>query len=199
MKFSRKLTHAVVAIACIGMVIPQSLLAAPRATAPVIKARDVALNASGNLTGVVVTSQGKMISGTQVALMKDDHTVVASATTNANGEFSFAKVKSGSYMISVREGTDQKVTAIRVWKSEVAPPNAAHKLAFMTMPQNAVRGQDPNCPPEGGYCPPHGVLGGLDIITLWTLTAATGALVLGAINQADLKDIKDQLNQVVSP
>ncbi len=30
MKFSRKLTHAVVAIACIGMVVPQAILAAPR-------------------------------------------------------------------------------------------------------------------------------------------------------------------------
>jgi len=198
MKFSRKLTHAVVAIACIGMVVPQGLLAAPQqATSPMMKARDVALNASGALSGVVLSSQAKPIAGTSVALMKGQE-VVATTVAGKDGKFSFAGVKSGSYVIAVRDGAENKVTPIRVWKSEAAPANAARNLAFVS--QNAVRGQDPNCPPEGSYCPPqHGVLGGLDIITLWTLTAATGALVLGAINQADLNDINDKLDQLVSP
>lgn len=197
MKFSRKLTHAVVAIACIGMVVPQGLLAAPQAVAPAIKARDVALDATGHLSGVVLTSQAKPIAGTPVTLIKNKE-IVATAVADKDGKFSFPQVKSGSYVIAVREGASKKATPIRVWKAEAAPANAARNLAFVS--QNAVRGQDPNCPPEGEYCPPqHGVLGGLDIITLWTLTAATGALVLGAINQADINDINDKLDQLVSP
>lgn len=195
MKFSRKLTHAVVAIACIGMVVPQGLLAAPKAVAPAIQARDVALSGNGSLSGVVMTSQAKPIAGTPVTLLKNGETVAA-AVADSNGKFSFAQVKSGTYVIAVRDGAETKATPIRVWKSEAAPANAARNLAFVS--QNVVRGQD--CPPEGAYCPPqHGVLGGLDIITLWTLTAVTAAVVLGAINQADINKINDKLDKIVSP
>ncbi len=191
MKFSRKLTHAVVAIACVGMVVPQALLAAPQAVAPAVKARDVALNTTGGLSGVVLTAQAKPIAGTPVTLLKGKE-IVATAFADKDGKFAFDQVKSGSYVIAVREGASNKATPIRVWKSEAAPANAARNLAFVS--QNAVRGQE-----EEYYPPQTGVLGGLDIITLWTLTAATGALVISAINQADINDINDKLDQLVSP
>lgn len=191
MKFSRKLTHAVVAIACFGMVVPQALLAAPQAVAPAVKARDVALNTTGGLSGVVLTAQAKPIAGTPVTLLKGKE-IVATAFADKDGKFAFDQVKSGSYVIAVRDGASNKATPIRVWKSEAAPANAARNLAFVS--QNAVRGQE-----EEYYPPQTGVLGGLDIITLWTLTAATGALVISAINQADINDINDKLDQLVSP
>jgi len=191
MKFSRKLTHAVVAIACIGMVVPQALLAAPQAVAPAVKARDVALNAAGGLSGVVLTSQAKPIAGTPVTLLKGKE-IVATVVADKDGKFSFDQVKSGSYVIAVREGADNKVSPIRVWKSEAAPANAARNLAFVS--QNAVRGQE-----EEYYPPQTGVLGGLDIITVWTLTAATGALVISAINLSEINDVNDKLDTIVSP
>lgn len=191
MKFSRKLTHAVVAIACFGMVVPQTILAAPQAVAPAIKARDVALNTAGELSGVVLTAQAKPIAGTPVSLLKGKE-IVATAFADKDGKFSFEQVKSGSYVIAFREGTTNKATPIRVWKAEAAPANAARNLAFVS--QNAVRGQE-----ETYYPPETGVLGGLDIITVWTLTATTGALVISAINQADINDINDKLDTIVSP
>lgn len=191
MKFSRKLTHAVVAIACIGMVVPQAILAAPQAVAPAVKARDVSLNAAGRLSGVVLTSQAKPIAGTPVTLLKGKD-IVATVFADKEGKFSFDQVKSGSYVIAVREGADNKVTPIRVWKAEAAPANAARNLAFVS--QNAVRGQDEYYPP-----PQHGVLGGLDIITLWTLTASTGALIISAINLSEINDVNDKLDTIVSP
>jgi hypothetical protein len=190
MKFSRKLTHAVVAIACIGMVVPQAILAAPQAVAPAVKARDVSLNAAGGLSGVVLTSQAKPIAGTPVTLLKGKD-IVATVFADKEGKFAFDRVKSGSYVIAVREGADNKVTPIRVWKAEAAPANAARNLAFVS--QNAVRGQDEYYPPQ------NGVLGGLDIITLWTLTASTGALVLSAINLSEINDVNDKLDTIVSP
>ena len=192
MQFSRKLTHAVVALACIGMVIPQVAFAAPKAaTVPVVKARDVALTAQGDLVGAVLNTKGQP---TKVVLTQNGKTV-AQTQTAADGIFTLPKVKSGAYEIAVGDAK----APVRVWKAEAAPASAAKKMALVA--QSAVRGQGEYCPPEGEYCPPQGgVLGGLDIITLWTITAATGALVLGAINQADLNDINDKLDAIlVSP
>lgn len=190
MQFSRKLTHAVVALACIGMVVPQAIFAAPKAvTAPVVKARDVALTTQGDLVGAVLNTHGKPC---QVILTQNGKPV-AQTQTQADGLFTLPHLKSGSYEIAVGQAT----APIRVWKADAAPASAARKMALVA--QNAVRGQGEYCPPE--YCPPEqgGVLGGLDIITLWTITAATGALVLGAINQSDLNDINDKLDALVSP
>ena len=184
MQFSRKLTHAVVALACIGMVVPQAVFAAPKAaTVPVVKARDVALTAQGDLVGAVLNTKGQP---TKVVLSQNGKTV-AQTHTQADGLFTLPKVKSGAYEIAVGDAK----APIRLWKAEAAPANAAKKMALVA--QSAVRGQDEYSPPEQG-----GVLGGLDIITLWTITAATGALVLGAINQSDLNDINDKLDDILA-
>ncbi len=188
MQFSRKLTHAVVALACIGMVVPQAVFAAPKAAVQVMKARDVALNTAGDLSGAVLNAQAKPVDGAKVVLSQKGK-AVAETMSKKDGTFTLPQVKSGSYDIAVGEAQ----AAIRVWKSEAAPANAARKMALAA--EGVIRGQDEYCPPDQG-----GVFGGgLDIITLWTITAATGALVLGAINQSDLNDINDKLDTLVSP
>ncbi len=190
MKFSRKLTHAVVALACIGMVIPQAAFAAPKAAVAAPKTRDVALQTSGSLTGAVLNAKANPVDGAKVVLTQNGKTI-AETISKKDGTFAMPQVKTGVYEIAVGEVK----APIRVWKSEAAPANAARKMALAS--EGVIRAQDEYCPPEG-YAQ-GGVLGGLDIITLWTVTAATGALVLGAINQADLNDIQDQLDQIVSP
>ncbi len=187
MQFSRKLTHAVVALACIGMVIPQAAFAAPKAaTVPVVKARDVALNTTGDLTGAVLNATAKPVDGAKVVLTQNGK-AVAQTISKKDGTFTLPQVKSGSYDIAVGEAK----APIRVWKSEAAPANAVRKMALAS--EGVIRAQDGY---DGGG---GGVIGGLDIITLIVITASTGALVLGAINQSDLNDIKDQLDQLVSP
>lgn len=184
MQFSRKLTHAVAALACIGMVVPQAVFAAPQEVkAPVVKARDVALTPKGELVGAVLNTKGQ---SAKVILTQNGKTV-AQTNTQADGVFSLPQVKSGVYEISVGEAK----APIRVWKAQAAPATAARKMALVS--QSTVRGQDYY--EEESY----GVLGGLDIITLWTVTAATGALVISAINQSDLNDINDKLDGLVSP
>ncbi len=95
----------------------------------------------------MLTSQAKPIAGTPVTLLKGKD-IVATVFADKEGKFSFDQVKSGSYVIAVREGADNKVTPIRVWKAEAAPANAARNLAFVS--QNAVRGQDEYYPPQNG-------------------------------------------------
>jgi len=185
MQFSRKLTHAVVALACIGMVVPQAIFAAPKAaTVPVVKARDVALTTKGDLVGAVLNTNGKP----SKVILTQNGKPVAQTLTHTDGMFTLPQLKSGTYEIAV----GQAKAPIRVWKAEAAPASAARRMALVA--QDSVRGQDEYCPPEQG-----GVLGGLDIITLWTITAATGALVLSAINQSDLNDINDKLDALISP
>lgn len=183
MQFSRKLTHAVVALACIGMVAPQAVFASPKAAVQVMKARDVALNTSGNLSGAVLNAQAKPVDGAKVVLSQKGK-AVAETISKKDGTFTLPQVKAGSYEIAVGDAQ----AAIRVWKSEAAPANAARKMALAA--EGVIRSQNE----QGGVFG-----GGLDIITLWTITAATGALVLGAINQSDLNKINDKLDQIVSP
>ena len=187
MQFSRKLTHAVVALACIGMIVPQTIFAAPKVAVQVSKARDVALNSSGDLSGAVLNATAKPVDGAKVVLSQNGKPV-AQVISKKDGTFNLPQVKSGNYEIAVGEAK----APIRVWKSEAAPANAARKMALAS--EGAIRGQDEYYPQDQG-----GVLGGLDIITLWTITAATGALVIGAINQSDLNDIQDKLDTIVSP
>ncbi len=187
MQFSRKLTHAVVALACIGMVVPQAVFAAPKAAVQTIKARDVALSTTGELSGAVLNATAKPVDGAKVVLTQNGKTM-AEAISKKDGTFTLPKVKSGSYEIAVGESK----APIRVWKSEAAPAHAARKLGLAS--EGAIRAQD-----DGYYEDTGGVLGGLDIITLWTITAATGALVISAINQSDLNDIQDKLDQIGSP
>jgi len=193
MKFSRKLTHAVVALACIGMVVPQAAFAAPKAAAVAPKTRDVALQSTGALNGAVLNATAQPVEGAKVTLTQNGK-AVATTISQKDGSFSLPAVKTGTYEIAVGEAK----APIRVWTAAAAPANAARKMALAS--EGVIRAQN-----GGGeyYAPEYveqgGVLGGLDIITLWTVTAATGALVLGAINQSDLNDIQDQLDQIATP
>ncbi len=190
MQFSRKLTHAVVALTCIGMVIPQVTLAAPQAAVAAVKARDVALNTTGNLSGAVLNAQAKPVDGAKVVLSRNG-TAVAETIAKKDGTFTLPQVKSGSYEIAVGEAK----ASIRVWTSEAAPAHAARKMALAS--EGVIRAQNEG--EEFFYEDQGGVIGGLDIITLAVLTTATGALVLGAINNKKLNDINDKLDDVVSP
>ncbi|MCA8998313.1 MAG: carboxypeptidase regulatory-like domain-containing protein [Planctomycetaceae bacterium] len=177
MNIVRCLTRAAVVLACCGILMPRVACAAPVGKPN----NDVALTANGALTGVLVTAEGQALDGATVLVRRGGQDV-AKTVTNANGAFSFTGLGSGLYELQV----GQQATLVRAWTPEVAPPTAKQHAVIVV--GDAVRGE---------YCPP--TLGGLDIITLWTLTASTGALILAAINQSDLNDIQDQLDELASP
>ena len=110
-----------VALASLGMVLPQSAFAAstqlsrPASTA----VRDVALHDGGSLTGQVLDVSGTPVSGTAVAVIGQGGPV-ASTQTSADGRFAISGVKAGVYEVATTNG----VTVCRLWAPRTAPPAA---------------------------------------------------------------------------
>ncbi|HVJ68795.1 MAG TPA: carboxypeptidase-like regulatory domain-containing protein [Caulifigura sp.] len=186
----RTLRFAMVVTAGLGVAAPQCVLqagekpAAAKKAAP--KVADVSLTENGALAGAVVSEAGKPVDGAIVTLTKEGKPV-AKTTTNAQGKFALASVKSGSYELKAGHTT----RLVRLWNSDVAPPASAEK-ATLVMDSTTVRAQD-------GYSDPYYEAGGLDFISLATVGVATAGLAVGIVNQADLNDIKDDIDKVGSP
>lgn len=186
----RSLRFAMVVTAGLGVAAPQCVLqagekpAAAKKAAP--KVADVTLTKSSALNGAVVSEAGKPVDGALVVLTKEGKPV-AKTTTNAEGKFALASVKSGSYELKAGPTT----RLVRLWNSDVAPPASAEK-ATLVMDSTTVRAQD-------GYTDPYYEAGGIDFITLTTLGVGTAGLVVGIVNQSDLNDIKDDIDDVGSP
>lgn len=201
---------AAVVLACCGLLVPQTAVAAetPVASRAVEqtaqKSADIALTQDGLLVGAAYTPDGRHLDGAQVVITQNGKEVVRT-NTDKTGAFAVAQMKSGSYQI----GIGDKVAPIRVWTAQTAPPKARPKAILVT--GEVVRGQDTyyesgyegsqyeycpdgNCPPAGG-----GPLLGLDIITLATVGAATTAGVVTIINLNKLNDIEDKLDDLASP
>lgn len=178
MKLVRCLTHAAVVLACCGLLMPQHAVAAtPKAKA----IPDIALTANGSLTGHLVNPEGQPLDGAVVTIRHGGQEV-AKAVSNAQGAFSVNGLSNGIYEVAV----GQQSVPVRVWSAAAAPPTALTQAVIVV--GGAARGQ---------------TLMGLDIITLWTLAASTGALVLSAVNQSDLnklnKKVDDILDELKSP
>ena len=180
MKLIRRLAQAAVVLACCGLLAPPGVSAASPAVPG--SHRDLTLTATGNLRGSVVSAEGQPLDGAVISVHRNGQEV-ARTVTRADGTFEVAGLRTGVHELTV----GQQVVPVRCWSEETAP--AASQDQAVLVEGHVVRGQD------GGMCGPCGVMG-LDLITLWTVGAATGALVLAAINQADLNDIQDQLNQL---
>ncbi|MCA9081294.1 MAG: carboxypeptidase regulatory-like domain-containing protein [Planctomycetaceae bacterium] len=191
MKLLRNVTHAAVVLACCGLLMPQGAIAGPPAAAK--SHRDITLSATGMMSGNVVNSQGQPLDGAIVSVQRGGQEL-AKTVSDAQGNFRVAGMKSGVYEVAV----GQQVVPVRCWTAEIAPPASQTQATFVVGP--TVRGQEyvdgGYCPPD--YCPPGGMMG-LDLITLWTVGASTGALVLTAINQADLNKIQKKIDQCCSP
>lgn len=189
---------AAVVLACWGLLLPQQTVRADGTTAksqaPQLKAADVALTTSGALQGSVFTPNGKHIDGATVAILQGE-TVIAHTTTDVRGTFTVAELKPGAYQVVVANHG----APVRVWDARTAPPSAQTRAIFV-VGQPVIRGQScPNGCPDG-YCQcGGGGFFGLDVITLVTLGAATTAAVLAGINQAELNDLEDKIDQLISP
>ncbi|MFO1021788.1 MAG: carboxypeptidase-like regulatory domain-containing protein [Planctomycetales bacterium] len=127
----KRIRGAMVMLACLGMVCPQMKVyaASPKSaqekskttsSSSVVQAVDVSLAKGGVFSGRVVDEQGKAVEGANVTIRQAGR-VVATTTTTANGEFTVANLRGGTY--DVMAGQSEGV--YRMWAVDTAPPSAA--------------------------------------------------------------------------
>jgi hypothetical protein len=128
-----KLKGVMVVLAAMGMILPQSVLAAELAK-PVIS--DVKLHQGGQLWGQVVDPQGVALAGETVKIWQNGREV-AESKTNARGGFIFMQLQRGGvYHLTAAKGHG----AYRVWSAAMAPPTAQEGV-LLVAGQETVRGQ----------------------------------------------------------
>lgn len=123
----------IIALVCVGMMLPQTLLGA--APAPKVKITDVALGNGGTLVGQVVDQQGLGIADAQVVVLQQGRKPVQ-AVADRTGKFQ---------AVGLNGGTAQVVTAsgqgvYRLWAVNTAPPTAK-RSALLLSNGPVVRGQ----------------------------------------------------------
>ena len=119
------------ALACVGMVIPQSAFA----VGPVAGAMDVALRPGGVLVGQVVDRQGVPQANQAVSIQYGPHEVVRTVT-DQNGTFAAQGLRGGQYQLVAHEG----ISVCRLWAANTAPP-AARPAALVVSGNHVARGQ----------------------------------------------------------
>ena len=138
MRVSLILQRGVVALAALGLLLPQTVMAGQaKKGRPATRVIDVALGAENTLQGSVNDPQGAPISDSPVVLMHGKG-IVATAQTDAQGRFAFSGLRGGIYGV----GAGGVVTACRVWAPRTAPP-AANRGLLIVSKGEVVRGRGP--------------------------------------------------------
>jgi hypothetical protein len=148
MKRFRCLTRTAVGLALFGLLAPERPLlaqtpaqhsapteSAPAAASPAMDITDVALTAGGGFCGQVVDAQGRPQAATQVLVCRQQQ-VMATTTTDQNGQFSLHGLQGGIYQIFAGQGMKN----FRLWAPGTAPP-AARQSALLVAGDQVVRGQ----------------------------------------------------------
>lgn len=159
-------------IAGLNLAVPQAMLFA--ADAPVTKpaaksVKDIKLTSAGDLTGKVVTSEGKGVDAAPIVISQAGKPV-SKAVTTAKGEFKVTGLKTGVYQVS----SGRAAQFVRVWPQDVAPPNAIAQTTLVR-DQQVVRGQD-----EFDYLETDEIIIGVTAAT--ALGIGIGALVVANDN-----------------
>lgn len=141
MKTARFVRSVGVAVAVLGMCLPQVAFAAEPAATPAIL--DVALGDGGVLHGQVVDLQGSGVAGVPVSVKMQDRNV-ATATTAADGTFQIQGLRGGVYQVDAGQGQ----AVYRLWSAGTAPPVAQTSAIVYT--QNGVVDGDVVVYTQGG-------------------------------------------------
>lgn len=179
------LTRAASIAVCFGV-----LLSGPAMAGGTRVIRDVQLTQQGKFQGQLVTPAGKSVSNAVVQL-RFKGTPVAAAKTDAQGRFAISGVRAGAHEVV----TGAVHSPVRLWSFGKAPQGARTGMV-VAVDETIVRGQD-YCQTGCETCPPTSGFGMLDVITLATVGAAVGALVVGIDNNNKLKDL--QAAQIANP
>ena len=157
MKRVYRLQRVLIALGCVGLLLPPSILTAAglpvrsnstaRQTAGEVT--DVALQPGGVLHGQVVRPDGSTLGEIPLDVLQSDRKV-ASAVTNARGEFAISGLRGGVYHLRV----GNTLTIFRAWATNTAPPTARPGL-LLVLDQTVIRGQ------LGSTLLPVAILGGV--------------------------------------
>ncbi len=138
MRVSLILQRGVVVLAAVGLLLPQTAMAAQgQKGRPSIRVLDVALGAENTLAGTVRDPEGAPVKESPVVLMQGKG-IVATTETDARGRFAFSELQTGIYGV----GAGGVVTACRVWAARTAPP-AANRGLLIVSDDRVVRGRGP--------------------------------------------------------
>jgi hypothetical protein len=139
MRFTMDWARGAAIVAGLNLALPQAMVFAADAPAtnPARQqtAKDIKLTTSGDLTGRVVTAEGKAVDGAAVTVSQNNKPVAKTIST-ASGEFKLTGLKTGLYQVSA----GQQTQFVRVWPQDVAPPTALAQATIVQSP--VVRGQD---------------------------------------------------------
>src|SRR5947209_2048118 len=106
MKISALVKNSIVALASLGIVVPQAgmALAAPPVSGPMqsdsVKVPDISLNGRGQLVGQVVNHQGIARANSNVTVSSPQGEVLQRTKTDDKGRFAFEMKKGGAYVVS---------------------------------------------------------------------------------------------------
>ncbi len=152
--------------------------------------KDVELSKDGVLYGQVYTPAGQAVPDAVVQL-RYQGTAVAAARCNEKGQFAINGVRGGAHEVVVGPLRNP----VRLWSAGSAPKVATQGIV-VAVDEAIVRGQDMYCEPGYEACPPTSGFGMLDVITLATVGAAVGALVVSIDNKNTLEDNEDTLKRL---
>jgi len=139
MKRFHSVSVSLALMACIGMVLPQAVLAeTTTATRRAANVLNVSLADDGLLIGQVVNPQGKEKSGVEVILSKQGKEL-ARAKTDAKGRFAMKGLSGGEYALATTSGK----IPVRAWSKSKAPRAAA--IGALLVDGVTVRGQSCHC------------------------------------------------------
>ena len=135
MKF---MSNVAVTVACLGLLLPQSVLAqqttaAKKSAKPPV--RDLVLGQGGTVRGQVVDAQNNPVASTLVAVVANGKKI-RETTTDGNGRFSVSGLGSGVYAVGSAGGFG----LYRTWSATAAPP-ATPTAALIVEDGSIERGQ----------------------------------------------------------
>ena len=128
--------RTVLLLGCLGMILPQVVLAeAPAAHWQAHKTMDIVLFHGGLLLGQVVNPQGHPKADAVVFIRQRDREVTQ-VRTDDQGRFAVRGLSGGAYELVTADTSRQ----IRAW-SKITPPPAASQVALLIVAGTTVRGQ----------------------------------------------------------
>lgn len=134
----RLVQHVAAALACAGLLVPQSVFAAPAPAVAQVIQSDVALAEGGLLVGKVVDAQAKPMVEAEVSIRQGEAEIVRTAT-DKNGVFAAKGLRGGEYQVVAAGGQ----VSYRLWAPTTAPP-AANRSVLIVSGTNVIAGQHPH-------------------------------------------------------
>ncbi len=121
-------------LAVIGMAVPVQAVDSPVRKQSVVS--DVALTATGELVGLVVSRSGKPLTGLPVHVVHRQK-IIAKVKTDGSGHYRVRGLRTGLHTVQTVNGQSE----CRFWSADAAPPKVKRQLQLVAG-DSVVRGQN---------------------------------------------------------